>query len=250
MRLTVLGKSPSWQDAGGACSSYLAEEGESMLLVDLGSGSFGKLRAIRDYRDLDAIVISHFHADHLLDLVPFACALSYGPASAEGVRPRLIAPAGAPAYFTRLGTALEDPDLISGAFAIEEYAPAVPFRVGPITVTPHSVRHIGATQAIELEAGGRIVFGADGGYSDELIEAARGADVLVAEATLPDPDPSQDIHMSAEETGRLAAAAGVGRLVLTHISDEIDTERSLEIAAGAFGGPVELAREGLVLEAG
>ncbi len=97
---------------------------------------------------------------------------------------------------------------------------------------------------------GRIVFGADGGYSDELIAAASGADVLVAEATLPDTDATQSIHMSAEEAGRLAAAAGAGRLVLTHISDELDTERSRAIAADAFGGPVELAREGLELEVG
>ena len=102
--------------------------------------------------------------------------------------------------------------------------------VGGLAVTAHSVVHVGATHAIEVDASpGRIVFGADGRYSDELVRAASGAEVLIAEATLPEPDPAQEIHMSAAEAGRLASAAGVGRLVLTHISDELD----LDFAAGA-----------------
>ena len=79
MRVTVLGKSPSWQDAGGACSGYLIEHGESSLLLDCGNGVFSKLRLHRDYVDLDAVLISHMHADHFLDLVPFAYALTYAP---------------------------------------------------------------------------------------------------------------------------------------------------------------------------
>jgi ribonuclease BN (tRNA processing enzyme) len=167
MRLTVLGKSPSWEDAGGACSSYLVERGETTMLIDCGSGALGKLRAIRDYRDVDAIVLSHFHADHLLDLIPFACALTYGPAAAEGLRtPRLIGPAGIEPYLARLGVAIGDPGLIVGAFAIEEYRPGVPVAVGELAVTAHEVVHIGPTHAIEVDGGpGRIVFGADGRYT-------------------------------------------------------------------------------------
>ena len=79
MRLTVLGKSPSWQDAGGACSGYLIEEGDTRLLVDCGNGVFAKLRKHVDYVDVDAVVISHLHADHFLDLVPYSYALTYAP---------------------------------------------------------------------------------------------------------------------------------------------------------------------------
>ncbi len=247
MKLTVLGKSPSWEDAGAACSSYLVEQGETKLLVDCGSGALGKLRERIDYRELDAIVISHFHADHLLDLVPLACALSYGPAAADGTRPpRLLAPRGAGEYFDRLGAALNDDDLITGTFPLEEYEPRSRTEIGPIEVRTHPVPHLGPTHAIELIAPGRgrIVFGADGPASDELGAAASGADLLIAEATLPDPVPGQRVHMSAEEAGRLARAAAVGRLVLTHISDELDLERAREIAAREFGGAVEVAAEG------
>ncbi len=79
MRITVLGKSPSWQDAGGACSGYLVEEDGFALLLDCGNGVFSKLRHYRDYVDIDAVLISHLHADHFLDLVPFSYALQYAP---------------------------------------------------------------------------------------------------------------------------------------------------------------------------
>ena len=79
MRVTVLGKSPSWQDAGGACSGYLVEEDGTTVLIDCGNGVFSKLRLFRDYVDVDAVVISHLHADHFLDLIPYAYALTYAP---------------------------------------------------------------------------------------------------------------------------------------------------------------------------
>ena len=79
MRITVLGKSPSWQDADGACSGYLIEEDGFHLLLDCGNGVFSKLRRFVDYVDVDAVVISHLHADHFLDLVPFSYALTYAP---------------------------------------------------------------------------------------------------------------------------------------------------------------------------
>jgi ribonuclease BN (tRNA processing enzyme) len=252
MRLTVLGKSPSWEDAGGACSSYLIEESSTAVLLDCGSGALGKLRVRIDYRDLDAIVISHFHADHLLDLVPLAAAFTYGPASSDGsTAPRLIAPVGAERFFRGLEAAIDAEGLIVGAFPIEEYEPSSEITVGGVVVRSHPVPHIGPTHAIELteRSGGRIVFGADGRYSDELIAAARDAELLLAEATLADPDQGDDVvHMSAAEAGRLAREAGVERLVLTHISDELDLERARSLAAEAFGGPVEVASEGATYE--
>ena len=75
----VLGKSPSWQDADGACTGYLVEEAGVRLLLDCGSGVFAKLRGAVDYHAVDAVLITHLHADHFLDLVPFSYALTYGP---------------------------------------------------------------------------------------------------------------------------------------------------------------------------
>jgi ribonuclease BN (tRNA processing enzyme) len=72
VEITVLGESPSWQDAGGACSGYLIENDGFVLLLDCGNGVFSKLRRFADYLEVDAVLISHLHADHFLDLIPFA----------------------------------------------------------------------------------------------------------------------------------------------------------------------------------
>src|SRR4051812_12511301 len=101
MRITVLGKSPAWQDVGGACSGYLIEGGGMRVLLDCGPGVFAKLRERLDYVDVDAVVISHLHADHVNDLVPFASALRYSGRVGD-VRPRLLAPPGAQEVLERL----------------------------------------------------------------------------------------------------------------------------------------------------
>ena len=131
----MLGKSPAWQDAGGACSGYLVSPGGTRLLIDCGSGVFGKLRAVVDYADVDAVVVSHLHADHILDLVPFASGLTYAPrhqpvpvdghpGTDEPPRPRLLAPPGAQDAFRRLCAASGmREEHIERAFALEEYDP-------------------------------------------------------------------------------------------------------------------------------
>ena len=126
MRLTVLGKSPSWQDAGGACSGYLLQDGETTVLLDCGNGIFGKLRQFVDYVDVDAVVLSHLHADHFLDVVPYAYALTYAPrqqpvpvppwpGTDNPARPRLVAPPGARETFRRIAGTFGNEELIENA---------------------------------------------------------------------------------------------------------------------------------------
>src|SRR5919199_5947396 len=126
VHITVLGKSPAWQDADGACSGYLVEEDGACLLLDCGNSVFSKLRRYRDYTDVDAVVISHLHADHFLDLVPFTYALIYAPrqqpvpvdrwpGTATPARPRLIAPQGATEVFRRVVGSWGPEDLIDNA---------------------------------------------------------------------------------------------------------------------------------------
>ena len=135
MQITVLGKSPSWQDADGACSGYLVEEDGACLLLDCGNGVFSKLRRFRDYVDIDAVVISHLHADHFLDLVPFAYALTYAPrqqpvpvdrwpGTDSPARPRLLRAARARAEtFRRIVGAWGSEDLIEKAFDLRRVRP-------------------------------------------------------------------------------------------------------------------------------
>ena len=124
MRITVLGKSPSWQDVDGACSGYLVEEDDACVLLDCGNGVFSKLRRFRDYVDVDAVAISHLHADHFLDLVPYSYALTLAPrqqpvpvdrwpGTDSPARPRLIAPRGATETFRS----------VTGAWRCARYGP-------------------------------------------------------------------------------------------------------------------------------
>jgi ribonuclease BN (tRNA processing enzyme) len=258
----VLGKSPSWQDAGGACSGYLIEEGEIRLLLDCGNGVFGKLREHADYTEIDAVVISHLHADHFLDLVPFSYALTYAPkqqpvpvhtwpGTENPARPRLIVPPSATQVFRRVVGAWGNEDLIERAFSIETYAAGDRVEVEGLSISFHPVPHFVDTFAIAITdpSGAKLAYSADTRPGDEVVEAARDADLLLIEATLPRPERTGVRgHLTPEEAGEHAKRAGARCVLLTHISDELGEEWATEEAARGFGAPVEVARHGAVYE--
>jgi ribonuclease BN (tRNA processing enzyme) len=259
VRITVLGKSPSWQDAGGACSGYLVEEDGSCMLLDCGNGVFSKLRRYRDYTAVDAVVISHLHADHFLDLVPFSYALTYAPrqqpvpvhrwaGTDNPARPRLHAPKGAGETFRRVVGAWGNDDLIENAFDLIEYEPDDVLEMGSLRIRFHEVPHFTPTWAVDVSStngGGRFTYGADCSPTEDLVRFAAGTDLLMIEATLPRPERTgMRGHLTPEEAGDHGCRAKVGRLVLTHISDELDELWARSKAAKAFGGPVTVAHEG------
>jgi ribonuclease BN (tRNA processing enzyme) len=262
VRLTVLGKSPAWQDAGGACSGYLIEGGGTRLLLDCGNGIFGKLRQRLDYTELDAVLISHLHADHYLDLVPFAYALTYAPrqqpvpvppwpGTDKPARPRLLAPPGAKAAFRTVAGAWGQGNLIESAFALEEYDPGQPVEIGAITASFREVPHFITTYAVDLHSsnGGRITFSADCKPNDALVELAGGTDLLLVEATLPRPERTGVRgHLTPAEAGDHGRRASAKRVVLTHISDELDQTWARKEGSAAYGAAVEVATEGAVYE--
>jgi ribonuclease BN (tRNA processing enzyme) len=263
MRLTVLGKSPSWQDAGGACSGYLIDEAGTTILVDCGNGVFGKLRERMDYVDVDAVVISHLHADHFLDLVPFSYALTYAPrqqpvpvdrwpGTDDPARPQLHAPPGATATLRRVVGAWGNEDLVEKAFDLREYEASSRLTIGPLEISFQPVPHFTETFAMCIcssEGPGRIIYGADSSPTHALNEFAAGADLILVEATLPRPERNgKRGHLTPGEAGEQARATGARRLLLVHISDELDAEWARRQAEEAFGGPVEVAAEGATFE--
>jgi ribonuclease BN (tRNA processing enzyme) len=264
MKLTVLGKSPAWQDAGGACSGYLVSLDGTTILLDCGNGVFGKLRACHDYIDIDAIFISHLHADHFMDLVPYAFGLTHAPrqqpvpvdrwpGTDDPSRPPLYAPLGARDNFRTLGTTFGMENLIEDAFDLHEYDPADSIDVGPLGVSFREVPHYTQTFAIEVteSSGARITYGADCRPNEALVDFATDTNLLIAEATLPRPERSGVRgHLTPAEAGEHAAAANARRLLITHISDELDPEWALGEAAGKYDGPVEIATEGLTIGVG
>lgn len=249
MKITVLGKSPAWQDVGGACSGYLVESGERCLMLDCGNGVFGKLREARDFTQVCAVVISHLHADHFIDLVPYSYALAYSHhARAVGARPTLYAPPGAREVFRRITGAWGAEELIETAFDVHEYDPAAELDLGPLRVRFHEVPHFIRTHAIQIrDAAASFTYGADCSPNDAIVEFARDTDLLMLEATLEEPeDQGHRGHLTPAEAGEHARRAGAGRLVLTHVSGDHDQAWLRAEAERTFGAAVELAHEGAV----
>jgi ribonuclease BN (tRNA processing enzyme) len=260
VRVTILGKSPSWQDADGACSGYLVQSDSTCVLLDCGNGVFSKLRRYRDYTAVDAVVVSHLHADHFLDLIPYAYALTYSPrqqpvpippwwkGTQQPARPRLIVPKGATDVFRKIVGTWGQEDLIDNAFRIEEYKADDTVKVGDLEMWFQEVPHFTTTFAIcfsSLNGGGRLIYGADCRPGDEIVKIAKDADLFIVEATLPRPERTGVRgHLTPAEAGEHAKKAGVRQVVLTHISDELDELWARDEATKTYGGPVSIAREG------
>jgi ribonuclease BN (tRNA processing enzyme) len=254
LRATVLGGAGA-APLEGACSSYhLAGEGTSLLL-DCGPGTLERLWRRELLADLDAIVISHMHADHILDLLMVAG--EAGSAAFEGRRPRLLVPTGGAAVLRSLDSVFsggegDGPTRFEAAFELSEYSPDARLEVGRLALTFAATAHRGLCCAIRVSDGGAaVVYGADGSPSEALEQLAGAADLLILEATYAEDTAtaSSQGHMTALQAGALASRAGAQRLVLTHLIPG-DHDRLLALARAEFPGEVALAREGLSYELG
>ena len=251
MRVTVLGASPVRPNPGRACSGYLLEAEGRRYLVDCGAGVLARLLCHADLAAIDAVVISHAHPDHCLDLVNVRQALAHAPGPRRPDPLPVYVGAAAHATIVRLGAAFADP---STAF----WEPWIDFRVfdGTTTLTLDGVqahvapvRHYVPCWAIRFEHQDRVwVYTADSGPSDALTLLAAGAHLVIGESTLPDRRGHEGAwgHMSAAEAAELAVAAGAERLVLTHYYAELAPALLASAQQHAGGRPVDLAREGEV----
>ncbi len=236
---------PGWPSSG-----YLVHLPEGAILLDCGPGVAAKAAATVD--GLAAIFISHMHVDHCLDLLTFGKALAHRP----GDRPRMAvyAPSGATATLRRLnelfplgtegpGTHPTD-HVFRDVFDVTEYIPGEPIEVGTATVEPVRMRHRLPCCGFRVSSNGQtLAYSADTTVTPAFERLAGDADLLLAEATLTEPDTTEHGHLSAAEAGQLAARHGVGGLVLTHWARTGHgwLAAQAERAAQHFGGRIELA---------
>jgi ribonuclease BN (tRNA processing enzyme) len=241
VKLTVVGCSGSGPGPKSPASSYLVEQDGFRLLLDLGNGAFGGLQGVVDPDTIDAVFLSHLHADHCLDVPSFVVWHRYSGRS-SGRRIPLYGPSGAQARLARACDG-NDPDLTD----VFEFADVVPGSsvIGPFAVETARTAHPVECHAIRLTGGGRsLVYTGDTGPSERVVGLARAADVLLAEAAHPPgPDLPAGLHLTGREAGELASAAGVGRLLLTHIPAWVDEIGQL-FAASAVFSETELVRPG------
>lgn len=252
MRLIVLGCSGSGPGPTSPASGYLVEAGAARLVVDLGNGTFGALQRHLDPWALTGVLFSHLHPDHCADFSslavhrryhPFAPvdpAASPLPVHAPSEAADRFAAAYAPSAVERAETDLAD------VFDFRRLSDGASADLDGVTIRAAAVDHLCEAYGLRLEHGGRsLVYSGDTGPCAGLIELARGADVLLCEATWPHvnqfwSEPPPGVHLSGRQAGEHATAAGVGRLLITHVASWFDGEEILAEAKAAFDGPVEL----------
>lgn len=247
MQLTILGSAASYAGPDQACSGHLVEHEGTTLLMDCGNGTVANAGHVTDILSLDAVLVSHTHPDHFLDLFVLEAALRFAPEGPAGSLPiylpeglwdrmcALVGPAGA----AHLAEAFEPHVLVAGQSLTFD----------DLVVTPHPVDHEGPTFAFVIEApDGRLAYTADTRDGEAVRAAVAGCDVLLAECTLPAEYAGRAPHMTPEEAGRLAKDAGAELLVLTHLWPNTDHDRMLREAGEAFGGDTVLAEELLTID--
>lgn len=243
MRLKVLGpwvSAPIRAGKAGAASSYLVVDKDTHVLLDCGSGAHSLLQEMNAIPELNAIVISHMHHDHYLDLFPLANTLVK-----HSLRVKLYVPSGdGPSLLGQIADLLYPGDGRFGkAFELIEYGGEDELTVGELRFTFRETIHPAVCYAARMTNGSRtLVYSADSEYFPELGRFAEGADLLLCEATSLH---EHHGHMTGEQAGRIAAEAKAGRLVLTHLRHDENVNEQIRLEARkVYSGVVDLAAAG------
>jgi ribonuclease BN (tRNA processing enzyme) len=254
MRLTVLGGSAASPNTGMGCAGLLVQTDRTRLVLDLGPGTLQELRRHTDFRTLDAVIVSHMHVDHVLDLLALRHALAYNPLPAPAPVPIWLPPGGAEllAQATAPFDACDEPGRFAATVNVAEYDPARALTIGDVVVTFAAATHYIPAWAIRVQpdAGPALGYTGDTGPAAALAQFFTGVHVLVAEATLLEVgvrSPDDRGSLTAAEAGQLAVASGAKVLVLTHMWEERGFAVYRAQAATAFSRQIAMAAPGLTL---
>jgi ribonuclease BN (tRNA processing enzyme) len=245
IRWTTLGSAP-YPKADESCSGYLLQAGGANVLVDVGGGTLAALQQFIRLEDLHAVWISHLHADHFSDmpLLYYAFAFADHPM-------RKIPVLGPVGWATRVEAFVKSAvdHRMSDYFQVVELKDRGIAEIGDLRVQARAVEHGVPAFGLTARYGERrLAYTGDSGPCDNLVTLAKGARVLVAEVgTGVIEIPS--VHLAPEDAGITAAAAGVSRLVLTHLAPGLGDDEAVERAGSTFNGAIEIARPGTLLEA-
>jgi len=246
MRLTVLGRSPARPNPGEACAGYLLEGGGARLLLDIGPGIVSQLLRIHHPDELTAVVISHMHADHMLDLVTLRWVYPWRNMPADR-RLLVYLPPGTADQMRDLARGVGNIRHFDEAFQLREYDATRPTRFDGLTLAPVRTQHYIPCWGFRAEADGRrFAYSADSAPCAGLLDLAQDADLLLCEATLRTLDedalpPEPRGHLLPAESGEVARTTGSKRLVLTHLPLDDEGVAARREAEATFGAPVEIA---------
>ncbi|CAN5770331.1 MBL fold metallo-hydrolase [soil metagenome] len=243
----MLGSAGTWPGPGGATCGHLLSHGGAHIWLDAGTGTFARLQEFIDIDEIAAIVITHGHTDHFIDVLPAFYARHYGGMGAPNLP--FYSPDGFVEGMTML-TSENGRDVMAEAYDFRTVGGGDEFDVGPFHITTYEMTHIGVKAVgYRIEAAGAVLaYTGDSGPCQEVIDMSRDADVLLAEATYQEASSQAFFHMSAIQAAQHASAAGAHRLVLTHILPTLDRQVSRVEAATAFDGEIEIAEDGMTIE--
>jgi len=252
MRIRVVGSSASVPRPGRACSCHLIRTREANVLLDIGSGGLANLREVMDYPDLDAVIISHMHADHFLDLIPLRYGLKYGPLLRDGRMPVWLPPGGEAQLRAVAATfPSEGPnDFLDEVYEIREYDPANELYIGNLSISFAKTVHYIDAYAIRVERdGASVCYSSDTAPCERVEQLAHGCNLFLCESALglaSENGPMRG-HLSAVEAGEMAQRAGARRLVLTHYGTEFAPGELEDAARSVYHGPCAIADDGTEL---
>ncbi len=243
VKVTVLGSAGSHPGNGRACSSYLISAGDHHLLLDCGNGSVANLIDAVDPADLDAVIISHLHPDHFVDLYGLHYALRFHENGAKKVD--VYAPSGASELLTSL--LLGDAgDSFVRHLPMHVAAAGDRLEIGPFDVELFAANHPIETLASRVTVDGRIIaYSGDSGRTEELIACAENADLFICDATWVSRDAPfpEGVHMTGTEAGQHASVAGAERLMITHVFPQREPEQVAADAETVYDGYVWVAAD-------
>jgi ribonuclease BN (tRNA processing enzyme) len=247
MELTILGAGPAYTDRPGATgAAYLLRAAREALLLDLGQGSFPALASRVEPSTLRAVLVSHLHPDHFIDLVPLRHYLRYEFSPPRHVR--VIGPAG---LADRIDALHAEPGFTAATLDVETVGRGGP-TIGLFGVEAGLVTHTDESYAYRVTApgdDGGLVYSGDCGRAADLLPLVRPGDTLLTEISFgAGPVPAGALHLDGPAVGQLAAEARAGRVLLTHLQMGFDPEAAIASVRERFAGPVDLVTPGLVFE--
>lgn len=254
MRLTIVGCSGSLAGPGSPASCYLVQSEHERrtwnLVLDLGNGALGALQRHLDLTAIDAVVLTHLHPDHCLDLCGLYVAQKFSPAAGIRTRIPVYGPRGAGQRMAR-AYGMRPPHGMEHEFDFIDLKDRRTVRIGPFTITPHRVRHPVPAYGIRVEADGEVLaYTGDTDTCDGLNLLFHDASLALADSAFVDGrDQTRGIHLSGSRAARAAVdAGGVRRLLLTHLPPWNDREVCRSQADAVWPGQVELAEADAVYE--
>ncbi len=261
LNVTILGSGTCVPSLERSACAVLMETAGKRLLFDIGPGTMRRLlEAGRSIFDIDYLFISHFHPDHIGELVTFLFATRYPDITSRKKPLTLIGGPGFREFYNRLNALFHHWIELPGILNIIELdiieldtieldtSSSIGIEFDGFAIRAASVAHRPESVAYRVipAHGGDAVYSGDTDYSENLIRLAEAADLLICESALPD-EFKVEGHMTPAVAGRTATAAGVKQLILTHFYPQCDQADMKRQCRTTYDGPVMLAYDLMTL---